>query len=59
MKANNPGTIAIVLWLLFCAVNAFAVLKSPYPRKTAPPDKIVVISKGSVDLSASTPSKQK
>jgi uncharacterized membrane protein YcaP (DUF421 family) len=54
MKANSPVTTAIVLWLLFCAVNAFAVLKSPYPRKTAPPDQIVVISDGSVDLSASS-----
>jgi uncharacterized membrane protein YcaP (DUF421 family) len=59
MKANNPATIAIVLWLLFCAVNAFAVFKSPYPRKTAPPDEIVVINKGSVDLSASTTTKPK
>ena len=59
MKANNPATIAIVLWLLFCAANAFAALKPPYPRKTAPPDKIVVISKGSVDLSVSTTSKPK
>jgi hypothetical protein len=54
MKANSPVTIAIALWLLFCAVNAFAVLKSPYPRKSAPPDQIVIINDGSVDLSASS-----
>jgi uncharacterized membrane protein YcaP (DUF421 family) len=59
MKANNPATIALVLWLLFCAADSFAALKSPYPRKTAPPDKIVVINKGSVDLSASTTTKPK
>jgi len=54
MKANSPVTIAIVLWFLFCAVNAFAVLKSPYPRKSAPPDQIIVIDDGTVDLSASS-----
>jgi hypothetical protein len=41
MKANT--IIALVLWLLFCAINAFAVVKSPYPRKAGPPDQIVII----------------
>jgi hypothetical protein len=44
MKANKPAIIALVLWLLFVASNAFAVFKPPYPLKAYPPDQIVVIS---------------
>jgi hypothetical protein len=42
MKANKPAIIALVLWLLFVASNAFAVLKPPYPLKAYPPDQTVV-----------------
>jgi hypothetical protein len=48
VKVNSPTVIALVLWLLFFAANAFAVLKSPYPQKAEPPDHIIVISDGSV-----------
>jgi hypothetical protein len=46
MKANKPAVIALVLWLLFVASNAFAVCKSPYPPKPYPPDQITVIGGG-------------
>jgi hypothetical protein len=48
MKAISPTVIALVLWLLFFASHAFAVLKSPYPTKAEAPDKIIIISDGSV-----------
>jgi len=44
MKANKPAIIALVLWLLFVASNAFAVLKPPYPLKAYPPDQTVVVT---------------
>ena len=43
MKTNEPAIIALVLWLLFVASNAFAVFKSPYPPKAYPPDHTVVV----------------
>jgi hypothetical protein len=46
MKANKPGVIALVLWLLFVASNAFAVFKSPYPAKASPPVQTIVIAAG-------------
>jgi hypothetical protein len=46
MKANKPAIIALVLWLLFVASNAFAVLKPPYPLKVYPPDQPVVVTGG-------------
>jgi hypothetical protein len=46
MKANKPGVIALLLWLLFVASNAFAVFKSPYPPKASPPDQTIVIAAG-------------
>jgi len=58
-KANNPVVVALVLWLLFCAANAFAMLKSPYPRKTEPPGQIIATSDSSVDLNAGTACKPK
>jgi len=42
MKRNAPAIIALVLWLLFVASNAFAAFKPPYPAKPYPPDQIVV-----------------
>jgi len=40
MKRNWPAIIALVLWLLFVASNAFAAFKSPYPY---PPDQTIVV----------------
>jgi hypothetical protein len=48
MKANKPAVIALVLWLLFVASNAFAVFKPPYPLKAYPPDQTSVVA-GSLD----------
>jgi len=46
MKANKPAVIALILWLLFVASNAFAMFKSPFPTKAYPPDQITVITGG-------------
>jgi hypothetical protein len=46
MKTSKPAVIALILWLLFVASNAFAVFKSPYPPKTYPPDQITIIADG-------------
>ena len=54
MKAISPTVIALVLWLLFFASHAFAVLKSPYPTKAEQPDPIFIISAGSVGPIAGT-----
>jgi len=49
MKRNGAAIIALVLWLLFVASNAFAVFKSPYPPKSYPPDQTVVVEVGEDD----------
>ena len=41
--------IALVLWLLFVASNAFAVFKSAYPPKPYPPDQSIVVGVGEDD----------
>ena len=46
MKVNKPVIIALLLWLLFVASNAFAVLKPPYPLKAYPPDQTIVVTGG-------------
>jgi len=46
MKRNGAAIIALVLWLLFVASNAFAVFKSPYPPKSNPPSQTVVVGVG-------------
>lgn len=43
MKRNGPAIIALVLWLLFVASNAFALFKAPYPPKPYPPDQTIVV----------------
>ena len=43
MKRNVPAIIALVLWLLFVASNAFAAFKSPYPPKPYPRDQTIVV----------------
>ena len=60
MKTISPTIIALVLWLLFWATNAFAVLKSPYPQKAQARDQIIVISDGGgVDPVVGTATKPK
>ena len=39
MVTPRKRCIALVLWLLFVASNAFAVFSSPYPPKPYPPDQ--------------------
>jgi len=43
MKTNNSLVIAVIL-LSIHASNAFALIRSPYPRKPSVPDNIVVIA---------------
>jgi len=43
MKTNKPAAVALVLWFLFVASQAFAVLKPPYPVNALPPDHVRVI----------------
>jgi len=42
MKPNNSLVIAMIVLSIF-ASNAFAVLRSPYPSKPSPPDRIITI----------------
>jgi hypothetical protein len=49
MKRNVPAIVALVLWLLFVASNAFAVFKSPYPPRPSPPDQTIVVGVGEDD----------
>jgi len=46
MKRNVPAIIALVLWLLFVASNAFAAFKSAYPPKPYPLDQGTVVRVG-------------
>jgi hypothetical protein len=59
MKTNNSVVVALILWLLFFASNAFAVLRSPYPRKADPPDHIIIIVDGGVNHIVGTANKPK
>jgi len=58
MKTNGSAIIALLLWLLFVASNAFAMLKPPYPQKAEPPGQIIVSDSG-VDSIAGTATKPK
>ena len=58
MKTNGSAIIALLLWLLFVASNAFAMLKPPYPQKAEPPCQIIVSDSG-VDSIAGTATKPK
>jgi hypothetical protein len=49
MKRNWAAIIALVLWLLFVASNAFAVFKSPYPPKPYSPGQSIVLGVGEDD----------
>ena len=42
MKTNKSLAIAMIAMSIF-ASNAFAVLRSPYPSKPSPPDRIITI----------------
>ena len=42
MKTNNSLVIAVILLSIF-ASSAFAALRPPYPSKSYPPDRIIVI----------------
>jgi len=59
MKKNNSLIVALILWFLFFASNVFAVLRSPYPRKTDSPDHIIVIVDGGVNHIVDTANKPK
>ena len=59
MKTNKPAVIALVLWLLFVASNAFAVFRSPYPPKSDPPDQTVIVGGGYEELGVNTASQRK
>jgi hypothetical protein len=43
MKKNKPLVIAVIAFSIF-ASNAFALIKSPYPRRASPPDNSIVIA---------------
>jgi hypothetical protein len=43
MKTNNSLVLAVIVFSIF-ASNAFALLKSPYPRRASPPDDSIVIA---------------
>jgi hypothetical protein len=58
-QPSDSVIIAVVLWLLFFAANAFAVLRSPYPQKPDPPDRTIVITDSGGDSIVSTASKPK
>lgn len=57
MKTNGSAIIALLLWLLFVASDAFAMLKPPYPQKAEPPDRIIVITGSGDDSIAGTATK--
>ena len=59
MKRNWAAIIALVLWLLFVASNAFAVFKSPYPPKPYPPDRTIVVGVGEDDHGVGSVAKPK
>jgi hypothetical protein len=42
MKTNKPLMITVIAFSIF-ASNAFALIKSPYPRQASPPDNNIVI----------------
>jgi hypothetical protein len=49
MKRNWPAIIALLLWLLFVASNAFAAFKSPYSPRPYPPDQTIAVRVGEDD----------
>ena len=53
MKTKSSIAIAVIFLSIF-ASNAFAVLRSPYPIKPYPPDRIIIIGEERYDW-AQTP----
>jgi hypothetical protein len=53
MKTIKSSAIALIT-LSLLASNAFAVIRSPYPRKPTAPDTIIVISDNRHDWVRST-----
>jgi len=43
MKTNKSLVMAVIAFSIFGS-NAFALIKSPYPRRASPPDNDVVIA---------------
>ena len=54
MKRNATAIIALVLWLLFVASNAFAAFKSPYS-----PNQSIVVRVGEDDHSVGSTAEPK
>jgi hypothetical protein len=44
MKTSKPVIIALLLWLLFVASNAFAAFKPAYGLRAYPPDQTAAIA---------------
>ena len=59
MKTNSPVVIALILWFVFFASSAFAVLRPTYPRKADPPDHIIIIVDDGVNHIVGTSNKPK
>ncbi len=59
MKRNGAAIIALVLWLLFVASNAFALFKPPYPPRPYPPDQTIVVGVGEDDHGVASAAKPK
>jgi hypothetical protein len=53
MKTIKSSVIALIA-LSILASNAFALIRSPYPRKPTAPDTIIVIPNDRVDSVRST-----
>jgi hypothetical protein len=53
MKATESLASAVVA-ISVLASNAFALIKSPYPRRTSAPDTIIVTTDDGHDLARST-----
>jgi hypothetical protein len=53
MKTTKSLAIAVIAMLVL-ASNAFALIKSPYPSKSAAPDTIIVITDDRHDSVRST-----
>jgi len=53
MKTSKSLAIAVIA-VSVLASNAFALIRSPYPRKPSPPDTIIVITDDRHDSVRST-----
>jgi hypothetical protein len=53
MKTTKSLAIAVIAMSVLGS-NAFALIKSPYPRRTSPPDTIIVITDDRHDTVRST-----